>query len=125
LVIYATAWSDMLKYICNSFNLIRFGILINNSECNDGWISSESPDLLLLIQNKGKGPLSVTISAPAFVQLEERNVQIQEKEHKKVLMQKTKFAISITNELSFNKFLAFVDIRHANTFYPEVFPFLY
>uniref|UniRef100_A0A2N9G7F3 DUF7356 domain-containing protein n=1 Tax=Fagus sylvatica TaxID=28930 RepID=A0A2N9G7F3_FAGSY len=45
---------------------------------------NESPDLLLLIQNKGKGPLSVTISAPAFVQLEERNVQIQEKEHKKV-----------------------------------------
>ncbi|KAG6633946.1 uncharacterized protein LOC122290410 [Carya illinoinensis] len=44
----------------------------------------ESPNLLLLIQNKGKGPLVATISAPDFVQLEERKVQIQEKGHKKV-----------------------------------------
>lgn len=46
--------------------------------------SSDSPDLLLLIQNKGKGPLVVTISAPDSVQLEERKVQIQEKEDTKV-----------------------------------------
>ncbi|KAA8528241.1 hypothetical protein F0562_035508 [Nyssa sinensis] len=45
---------------------------------------NESPDLSLLIQNKGKGSLSVTISAPDFVQLEEKNIQLQEKEDKKV-----------------------------------------
>lgn len=28
--IYATAWSDMQNYICNFFNFILFGILINN-----------------------------------------------------------------------------------------------
>lgn len=53
-------------------------------------ISSESPDLLLFIQNKGKGPLDVTISAPDFVQLEERKVQIPEEKDKKVLLQNTK-----------------------------------
>jgi hypothetical protein len=53
-------------------------------------ISSESPDLLLFIQNKGKCPFNVTIFAPDFVQLEERKVQIQEKEDKKVLLQNTK-----------------------------------
>lgn len=46
----------------------------------------ESPDLSLFIQNKGKGPLSVTISAPDFVQLGETNIQLKEKEDKKVFM---------------------------------------
>ena len=45
---------------------------------------SESPDLSLLIQNQGNGPLSVTISAPDFVQLEKTKVQLQEKEDSKV-----------------------------------------
>ncbi|CAK7335709.1 unnamed protein product [Dovyalis caffra] len=45
---------------------------------------NESPDLSLLIQNKGKVPLSVTISAPDFVQLEKTKIQLQEKEDKKV-----------------------------------------
>ncbi|KAJ6695311.1 DENTIN SIALOPHOSPHOPROTEIN-LIKE ISOFORM X1 [Salix koriyanagi] len=45
---------------------------------------NESPDLSLFIQNKGKGPLSVTISAPDFVQLGETNIQLKEKEDKKV-----------------------------------------
>ncbi|XP_034895117.1 uncharacterized protein [Populus alba] len=44
----------------------------------------ESPDLSLLIQNKGKGPLSVTISAPDFVQLEKTKIQLKEKEDRKV-----------------------------------------
>ncbi|OMP02981.1 hypothetical protein COLO4_10690 [Corchorus olitorius] len=39
--------------------------------------------LSLLIQNKGKGPLSITISAPAFVHLEKTEVELQEKEDKK------------------------------------------
>lgn len=42
----------------------------------------ESPDLLLLIQNKGESSLSVTISAPDSVRLAEKEVQIQEKEVK-------------------------------------------
>ncbi|XP_030951892.1 uncharacterized protein LOC115975303 isoform X1 [Quercus lobata] len=42
----------------------------------------ESPDLLLLIQNKGENSLSVTISAPDSVRLAEKEVQIQEKEVK-------------------------------------------
>ncbi|OMO79719.1 hypothetical protein CCACVL1_13459 [Corchorus capsularis] len=41
-------------------------------------------DLSLLIQNKGKGPLNITISAPAFVHLEKTEVELQEKEDKKV-----------------------------------------
>lgn len=44
----------------------------------------DSPDLSLLIQNKGNGPLNVTISAPIFVQLEKRNIQLQQKEDIKV-----------------------------------------
>lgn len=44
----------------------------------------DSPDLSLLIQNKGKDPLSVTISAPNFVQLEKANVQLRQKEDIKV-----------------------------------------
>ncbi|KAE9451980.1 hypothetical protein C3L33_16132, partial [Rhododendron williamsianum] len=45
---------------------------------------NDSPDLSLLIQNKGNGPLNVTISAPIFVQLEKTNVQLQQKEDIKV-----------------------------------------
>ncbi|XP_058201737.1 uncharacterized protein LOC131316406 [Rhododendron vialii] len=45
---------------------------------------NDSPDLSLLIQNKGNDPLSVTISASNFVQLEKRNVQLQQKEDIKV-----------------------------------------
>ncbi|XVF10428.1 hypothetical protein REPUB_Repub07fG0182000 [Reevesia pubescens] len=45
---------------------------------------NESPDLSLLIQNKGNGPLKIKISAPAFVQLEETNVELQEKEDRKL-----------------------------------------
>ena len=50
----------------------------------------ESPDLSLLIQNKGKGPLNVTISAPDFVHLEKTKIQLQEKDNKKVFMTDTK-----------------------------------
>ncbi|XP_022737227.1 uncharacterized protein LOC111290102 [Durio zibethinus] len=45
---------------------------------------NESPHPALLIQNKGKGPLSIKISAPAFVQLEETDVELQKKQDKKV-----------------------------------------
>ncbi|XAR70184.1 hypothetical protein NMG60_11026959 [Bertholletia excelsa] len=45
---------------------------------------NESPDLSLLIQNKGKGPLSVTISAPDFVQLGKTKIELQEKKNAKV-----------------------------------------
>ena len=45
---------------------------------------AESPQLSLLIQNKGTGPLTVKISAPDFVHLEQSEVQLQEKEDKKV-----------------------------------------
>ena len=45
---------------------------------------ADSPQLSLLIQNKGKGPLTVKISAPDFVHLEKSEVQLQEKEDKKV-----------------------------------------
>ncbi|CAK9143172.1 unnamed protein product [Ilex paraguariensis] len=47
---------------------------------------NEPPDLSLLIQNKGKGPLSVTISAPDFVLLEKRPIQLQENESKEVVL---------------------------------------
>ncbi|KAM7525865.1 hypothetical protein LguiA_015767 [Lonicera macranthoides] len=45
---------------------------------------NESPDLSLLVQNKGKGPLNVNISAPDFVWLEKTQIQLQEKEDVKV-----------------------------------------
>ncbi|KAL6986389.1 hypothetical protein U1Q18_019754 [Sarracenia purpurea var. burkii] len=51
---------------------------------------NESPDLSLLIQNKGRGSLSVNIFVPDFVQLESTKIQLQEKEDKKV-------KVSITN----------------------------
>ncbi|CAN0841010.1 hypothetical protein LINGRAHAP2_LOCUS3053 [Linum grandiflorum] len=45
---------------------------------------NDSPDLLLLIQNDGEVPVSVTILSPDFVQLEKKSIQLQQKEHKKV-----------------------------------------
>ncbi|XP_010545203.1 PREDICTED: uncharacterized protein LOC104817649 [Tarenaya hassleriana] len=45
---------------------------------------NDSPRLSLLIQNKGKSPLLVTISAPAFVRLEKSKVQLLKNEDKKV-----------------------------------------
>ncbi|XP_057802632.1 uncharacterized protein LOC131017908 isoform X2 [Salvia miltiorrhiza] len=39
---------------------------------------NESPSLSLLIQNKGKGPQSITISAPDSVQLERKQIELQE-----------------------------------------------
>lgn len=45
---------------------------------------NDSPDLSLLIQNKGNDPLNVTISAPNFVQLEKTQVQLRQKEDIKV-----------------------------------------
>ncbi|CAK9324825.1 unnamed protein product [Citrullus colocynthis] len=45
---------------------------------------NDSPQLSLLIQNQGTGPLTVKISAPNFVHLEKSEVQLQEKEDKKV-----------------------------------------
>lgn len=44
----------------------------------------ESPDLSLLIQNKGKVSLTVTISAPEYVHLEKTKLQLQQKEDQKV-----------------------------------------
>lgn len=46
---------------------------------------SESPDLSLLVQNKGKGPLTVKISASDYVHLETTKILLLEKEYKKVL----------------------------------------
>ncbi|CAI0441175.1 unnamed protein product [Linum tenue] len=45
---------------------------------------NESPDLSLLIQNNGNVPVSVTILSPDFVHLETKNIQLQQKENKKV-----------------------------------------
>ncbi|XP_077251272.1 uncharacterized protein LOC143890462 [Tasmannia lanceolata] len=45
---------------------------------------NESPDLSLLIQNKGKGSFTVKITAPNFVQLEHTTVQLEKEENKKV-----------------------------------------
>ncbi|MBA0801051.1 hypothetical protein Gohar_011442 [Gossypium harknessii] len=44
----------------------------------------DSPNLLLVIQNKGKGPLNLKISAPAFVHLDEMDVELQENQDTKV-----------------------------------------
>ncbi|KAL5747666.1 hypothetical protein ACOSQ2_024963 [Xanthoceras sorbifolium] len=43
---------------------------------------NDSPDLSLLILNKAKGPLTVTISAPDYVWLENTKVQLPEKDGK-------------------------------------------
>ncbi|XP_047337397.1 uncharacterized protein LOC124941163 [Impatiens glandulifera] len=51
---------------------------------------SESSDLSLLIQNKGKGGLEINISAPNSVRLEKKQVNLQEKENIKVKVSITK-----------------------------------
>ncbi|XP_010266488.1 PREDICTED: uncharacterized protein LOC104603989 [Nelumbo nucifera] len=45
---------------------------------------NESPDLSLLIQNKGTSLITINITAPDFVHLEETKVELREKEDKKV-----------------------------------------
>ncbi|VFQ67715.1 unnamed protein product [Cuscuta campestris] len=45
---------------------------------------NESPDLSLLVQNKGKRHLSVTISASKYVELEKRQIELKEMENKKI-----------------------------------------
>lgn len=45
---------------------------------------NDSPDLSLQIWNKGTKSVTISITAPAFVQLEETKVQLQPKEDKKV-----------------------------------------
>ncbi|KAH1089741.1 hypothetical protein J1N35_016998 [Gossypium stocksii] len=45
---------------------------------------NDSPNLLLVIQNKGKGPLTLKISASAFVHLDEMDVELQENQDTKV-----------------------------------------
>ncbi|KAL3499230.1 hypothetical protein ACH5RR_038323 [Cinchona calisaya] len=45
---------------------------------------SESEEFSLLIQNKGKGPVSVTISAPDFVRLEKNQIQVQDNKNEEV-----------------------------------------
>lgn len=45
---------------------------------------NESPDLSLLIQNKAKETVTVSISAPSFVHLEKKQIQLLEKESNKV-----------------------------------------
>ncbi|KAK1381676.1 High mobility group nucleosome-binding domain-containing protein [Heracleum sosnowskyi] len=45
---------------------------------------NESPELALLIQNKGKGPLDVKIIAPNFVSLEKQQIHLVENKHERV-----------------------------------------
>ncbi|KAM1585041.1 hypothetical protein ACFX1Z_037959 [Malus domestica] len=47
---------------------------------------NDSPHLSLLIKNKAKGPLLVTIVAPGFVRLDKTKIQLEEKENRKVLV---------------------------------------
>ncbi|XP_031393688.1 uncharacterized protein LOC116205279 isoform X1 [Punica granatum] len=47
---------------------------------------NDSPKLSLLIQNKGKGPLTVTISPPDLLELKENKVQMKEKENHEVMV---------------------------------------
>ncbi|CAI9094295.1 OLC1v1030010C1 [Oldenlandia corymbosa var. corymbosa] len=47
---------------------------------------NESPDLSLLIQNKGKRPVTVTISAPDFVKLQQKQIQVKENDNEKVMV---------------------------------------
>ncbi|KAF7150393.1 hypothetical protein RHSIM_Rhsim02G0242700 [Rhododendron simsii] len=78
---------------------------------------NDSPDLSLLIQNKGNDPLSVTISAPNFVQLEKTNVQLQQKEDKKVKVSITEGGTDSTIVLtarSGNCSLDFKDLTNPN-----------
>lgn len=45
---------------------------------------SDSPVLSLLVQNKGKNPLTISISAPKSVQLDTTEVQLQENRNTEV-----------------------------------------
>ncbi|KAM3396642.1 hypothetical protein P3S68_000154 [Capsicum galapagoense] len=45
---------------------------------------NESPDLSLLVQNKGKDTASISIMAPKFVKLEHIKIELQGKENKKM-----------------------------------------
>ncbi|KAH0649526.1 uncharacterized protein [Solanum tuberosum] len=45
---------------------------------------NESPDLSLLVQNKGKDTASISIMAPKFVKLEHNEIELQGKENKKM-----------------------------------------
>ncbi|KAK4747922.1 hypothetical protein SAY87_014508 [Trapa incisa] len=47
---------------------------------------NDSPKLSLLIQNKGKGSLTVSISAPDLVELKETKIQVKEKESREVMI---------------------------------------
>ncbi|CAN4077555.1 unnamed protein product [Withania somnifera] len=44
----------------------------------------KSPDLSLLVQNKGKDTARISITAPNFVKLEQNNIELQGKENKKM-----------------------------------------
>lgn len=45
---------------------------------------NESPDLSLLVQNKGKDTAMISIMAPKFVKLEQNKIELQGKENKKM-----------------------------------------
>ncbi|XP_055821680.1 uncharacterized protein LOC129890157 isoform X2 [Solanum dulcamara] len=45
---------------------------------------NESPELSLLVQNKGKDTASISITAPKFVKLEHNKIELQGKENKKM-----------------------------------------
>ncbi|KAJ8555862.1 hypothetical protein K7X08_013358 [Anisodus acutangulus] len=45
---------------------------------------NDSPDLSLLVQNKGKDTARISIMAPKFVKLEQNQIELQGKENKKV-----------------------------------------
>uniref|UniRef100_A0A166CQQ8 DUF7356 domain-containing protein n=1 Tax=Daucus carota subsp. sativus TaxID=79200 RepID=A0A166CQQ8_DAUCS len=47
-------------------------------------VLDQSPDLALLIQNKGKSPLDVKIIAPNFVLLEKQQIHLVENKHERV-----------------------------------------
>ncbi|XP_076957504.1 uncharacterized protein LOC143633004 [Bidens hawaiensis] len=83
----------------------------------------ESTLVSLLIQNKGKGPLDVDISAPDFVRLDKAKVQIRENDDEKVMVSigdgKTEKLITLkTHEgscrLDFMDFLTHNPIKKSN-----------
>jgi hypothetical protein len=64
-----------------------------------GWlVFSDSPHLSLLIQNKGKDPLVVTISAPDFTRLDKTKVQLKQKDDAKVLVSNATMPKSCLNQ---------------------------
>ncbi|KAG8661915.1 hypothetical protein MANES_01G049375v8 [Manihot esculenta] len=66
----------------------------------------------LLVQNKGKKPLTVTISAPDFVQLEKTQLQLQEKQDEKVKVSITDGGSDNLIVLKAGKGHCNLDIRH-------------